>query len=173
MGWWTLGFLPKTKEDIVAHEFRFETEHKVLRIEGSISTIYLAVEFRGEVYGMVIMSRKDGKYDRAVRCLIEIEGPIYYRASKKLISMLSPTEDANALKWRKKCLESKKSPPTIKPNVLYKTIEPQKFTNGNTYEYFMVVGRRTYAADATGKICSRVIFKLKNFEHIQVEPEQI
>ena len=73
---------------------------------------YLAVKNvqTGVVSGVVFLvaqkSGENGAKEIAYQIIKETDAPEHYDAGKKLVDMLSPTEDAKALEWRQKCLEA-------------------------------------------------------------------
>ena len=71
--------------------------------------VYMAVESKkdGHVFGLVILMEpfKDERGSGfRYKEMSEDMGPYYFEASRELIAMLSPTESASALKWRRSCL---------------------------------------------------------------------
>lgn len=75
---------------------------------GRETTVYMAVEGKeGHVFGLVILMDvfhdERGKGFR-YKEMSEHMGPFYFGASTELIGMLSPTENATAVKWRKSCV---------------------------------------------------------------------
>ena len=67
--------------------------------------IYMAIlnKETDEVHALVfLVDEKNGEF--GYKTIGEDMGPYYYNASDKLLSLLTPTDDENALEWRKGCI---------------------------------------------------------------------
>ena len=49
-----------------------------------------------------------------IKTMDETMGPFYYDCPKRILKMLSPTDNEAALEWRRKCAESGKKPGVTK-----------------------------------------------------------
>lgn len=71
------------------------------------TTWYAAIRNKetGEVYALVVLvhiNRKD-YCNFGVNWMSERDGPFYYDCPKSILSLLSPTDNKNALRWREDC----------------------------------------------------------------------
>lgn len=107
--------------------------HKILQCSIKGRVAYLACESKGIVYGLVLLlSTYNG--DKGYKPVDETMGPFNYDAPKSLIKKLTPTDDENAIQWRKTCLE-KAGKPKIKEGDRVKFDYPVSFRfRGKRYQ---------------------------------------
>lgn len=96
------------------------------------------------VFGAVVKtSRYDGEF--CYKEMSEDSLPYYYDAPEKILSLLSPTTNENALEWRRKCREaaaSKKAIKALKTGDRIKLASPVSF-GGVSCDEFTVTSYRT------------------------------
>jgi len=65
----------------------------------------------GKIYGVVIITKTNMRnhYNFSYKVINENMGPCYYNCPKKIIKMLSATDNEYANKWREMCLNKKRS----------------------------------------------------------------
>lgn len=90
--------------------------HKLLKSSMVGNTYYAAVKHPdGHVYGLVVLTSVDSSqwFDFHYKDMTENMGPFEAKCPASILKLLSPTEDENALDWRKRCrehTEARKSP---------------------------------------------------------------
>lgn len=100
---------PKTYEAEkleVIRVYSNDGKNEILAISKVSNVWYLAVRTKetNEVWaGVCLTYRQNGEW--GYKAMSEGSLPYYFDANWKLLSMLSPTEDENSLKWRKTCYE--------------------------------------------------------------------
>lgn len=84
------------------------------------SEVYMACEKNGQVFAVICLIR-NSKNDFGYKDMDETMLPYYFNAPEKLLKMLSPTDNKNALSWRKTCsLLNKVKPGTCFMDADYK-----------------------------------------------------
>lgn len=107
---------------------------KVLYCHNVGSTYYCAIQYNDQHIGaLVVLTFKKGN-EFGVKYMSESCLPFYYKANKKLLDMLTPTDDENALTWRSNCrrdieIEKEKVKPKVGDVIVF-TI-PLKFNFGS------------------------------------------
>lgn len=99
------------QKDYIANDMASNLEvlrHEVIEESFNEFTHYVAVKHteKGEVFGLVVLAHHnphDGKLMTHYKWMDETVGPFAYGASKKLISLLTPTDSENANEWRETC----------------------------------------------------------------------
>lgn len=151
----------ESRLSIVRRRIESETEKfswKAVYASQNGSVCYLAVrrtnKETGEsiIYGLVVLTaiRSDDTYNFGMKEMSEDCGPNYYCAPKKLIAMLSPTDNKYALEWRKQCLENirrttcRKKDAEILRNLPQDTVIRVKDPHGTLVSPYMQSGRRRY-----------------------------
>lgn len=80
----------------------------IIRGKGVGRIIYSACKRKDKntdvIFGMVILTGKNGEYID-FKSIEENEHPYYYDCPKKIISLLSKTENTFSLEWRNNCLK--------------------------------------------------------------------
>jgi hypothetical protein len=69
--------------------------------------LYAAVQRKdGSVYCLVALLRyHKGWWNFSYKYMSEFDMPYYFKCPKSILDKLTPTEDTNAIKWRKECRE--------------------------------------------------------------------
>jgi hypothetical protein len=115
MGWTSFNSNLSTKE-IIMDEFKGAGEIVAMSCHGRENHVAVKLADRDDnlVVGYtVLVERKDGEvYTKVIE---ETAFPYYFKASKKVINALSPTDHASANAWRAKCLAEK-----AKQKIVYK-----------------------------------------------------
>lgn len=125
MGWCALN---KPKEMTVEQFFQasyFGQKSTILKSSLiNMREFYAAVKTGDDVWAFVALVNFSGpnKWDRmnfAYKDMDETCGPYYFNCPKKILSLLSPTDNESALKWRETCRQqiAKKKKPV--PDVLF------------------------------------------------------
>lgn len=104
MGWTSIkhsgDIIKDLKKCIIGSDKNFEIlEHSI-----KSNVIYLAVKNKIKnviLAEIVLYNIKNGEI--FFKDMSEFEGPYYYGCPKKIIKLLSPTDNEYALEWRKKC----------------------------------------------------------------------
>lgn len=117
MGWefWQAN-LNKSRRQLVAEHVEWDSGTKSCRVVFAREKgreVYLAVRLydrateREDIIGVVAITQIRAKesFNFGVKLMDETMHPVYYHAPRKLLDMLSPTSDPNALEWRRKCYE--------------------------------------------------------------------
>jgi hypothetical protein len=85
------------------------TGQEVLAAASSLSTVYLAVKTpeTGEVWGCVveIFWKRNDYFNFYQKEVDETMGPISHDCPEQILTLLSPTDNAEALRWRSRCHE--------------------------------------------------------------------
>lgn len=106
MGWTGVYVKGRLKASDMQQFIRKEFSHKeILRTEYKNGVVYMAFKHKDAVEAAVFLVKpEDGivYYKDMHECC----GPYYFDASKKLISMLTPTDDKYANEWRETCLST-------------------------------------------------------------------
>ena len=151
MGWTELH---KEKEmgllEFFKQEFNCKNEIReweVLACSTKSGVAYLACKLTTlesvKVLGVVCVLRypKDPYYNFGYKDMDETELPYYYECPKKILDLLTTTNNENAKEWREKCYEKlsqKKYNLKLKEGDLIKFDSPLKFSNGYAYEILKV-----------------------------------
>ena len=108
------------------------------------NTAYLAVKRtcidtgKSEVFAMVILIRNSrGHFNITIKEMSEDMGPFYYDCPARILDLLTPTENAEAVMWRERCRANlanreslKKDLATAKQGDVFKFSSPVQFTKG-------------------------------------------
>ena len=118
--------------------------HKVLDIAIiNMRTAYMAVKLSDDqVVALVFLLdyRPKDDYDTGYKDMDETEGPYAYECPERILKLLTATENAYALEWRRKCWENIDKAARVrklKAGDKIKT-KPIKFTDGAVQEEFIV-----------------------------------
>lgn len=115
MGWeFTREYLDKSRKQIVKEHVEWEYCGKTCKVIYAVekgSTVYMAVECHDSetgytnVVGMVALTtiRSKEDFNFGIKLMDETMLPNYYQAPRRLLDMLTPTDDEWALEWRKRC----------------------------------------------------------------------
>lgn len=108
----------RSRLDIVKDELEFDCGNRSCKVVYGTekgSTVYCACKYTNKELGQevvvatVVLTHIDNSstgYNFGTKIIDETAGPAQSEAPKKLIAMLSPTENEYALAWRKRCLEN-------------------------------------------------------------------
>lgn len=157
MGWWSFykGYRldpAEIREHILQEDFG---NSEVLDIGGAGKAYYLAVKAPdGRIFGAVVLVSQRNGYV-ATKVMDESMHPYYYDCPKRILNLLSPTDNKNALDWRNKCWE-RFNKPSAKVGDVFRLKEKIRFAGGFEEDTFEVVkyGNRTlYKAVTSGSLC--------------------
>lgn len=104
MGWTTIK-TNKSAEEIALD--MLDSKYELLYSYKKGDVLYCAIKNRETNYisAEIFLTSKNIDGTISVKNMSEVEGPYYYDANKKLLNMLSPTTNENALEWREICLK--------------------------------------------------------------------
>lgn len=117
MGWTFIqADLNKTRKQLAIKEVEWEyceKSCKVIYAREVASIVYMAVKASdaktgdSHVFGVVALTKiqSNETFNFGIKLMDETMLPNYYGAPKKLLNLLSPTDDEWALMWRKECME--------------------------------------------------------------------
>ncbi len=106
---------------------------------GFAGIVYLAVEekINGETstVGYVAkFSYRSGEI--STKIMTEMEYPYYFDCPERILKLLSPTDNENALEWRGQCRKVNKTTNKIKYNQKFEFKNPLKFSDGQMRSRF-------------------------------------
>ena len=105
MGWSSMRRTQPVKEWFLSDVAQGYTilEVKIVRL----TELYAAVQRKdGSVYCLVALLRyHKGWWNFSYKYMSEFDMPYYFKCPKSILDKLTPTEDTNAIEWRKKCRE--------------------------------------------------------------------
>jgi len=78
-------------------------------------------------------------YGFCVKAMSEHEGPYYHNCPEKILKLLTPTEDENALAWREKCWAN------VNRKKVVKKVGDKVFYCGHVYSLDENLGRRCFS----------------------------
>lgn len=148
MGW---SFTHKQKGEKLFDFFSREFNHengKVLDCATKNMVAYIAYEFipkrneetmKKEVGALVCLLKyvKD-EYNFGYKDMDETMGPYYHDCPKRILDLLTPTDNVTALKWREECSKTN----NIKKGDKIRLSIPLKFNDGSTLSEFLVESLR-------------------------------
>lgn len=109
-------------------------------------TAYMAIKNNqtNEVFGLVALLDYANKdyYNFGYKDMDESMHPYCYDCPKRILNLLTPTDNENAKAWRSECrkqLSEKKKVPTLKDGMIIRFENPLNFTDGRTLQEFQVV----------------------------------
>ncbi|MEW5934772.1 MAG: hypothetical protein AB1816_14450 [Bacillota bacterium] len=80
--------------------------------------------------------------------------PYYYNCPERILKLLTPTDNKNALEWRQKCwenLRARQARPKLRKGMVIRFEEPVRFRNGDVESEFRVLDpRRLLMTDRSG-----------------------
>lgn len=148
----TKGIIERIKEQEIGDKCEIVYYSK----KGRIISLAVKSKESEEVFAVVCLTRIDrGGKEFMIKTLDETSGPCYYDVPKKLLNLLSPTNNEYALKWREQCklfIETKKNSSKIKQGDLIEFEDEIEFNNGvklKTFSYlknniFMIPGSSSF-----------------------------
>ena len=156
---WTFTNKPKGEsvKEFFSKEFNYENETSVGRVidcSASLREAYLAYEIekknnggQKEVVAIVclIQYTKDPYYNFGYKDMDETMWPYYYNCPERILKLLTPTTNENALEWRKRCwenIERKKARPKFEVGDILEFEEPIEFSGGIKMKQLKVASKR-------------------------------
>lgn len=137
MGWTSIkhsgDILEDLKKTMIGNNFEL-LQHSI-----KSNAVYTAIKNKttDNIFACVFLySIKNGEIQFKDVC--ESEGPFYYDCPKKIIKILSPTDNENALDWRKRC--------SLNPKVGEKItfINSKISCEGKEYDEFIYMGKNLF-----------------------------
>ena len=110
------------------------------------------------VFALVILIKrfKNESYNICWEEMDEDMGPCYYNCPERILDLLTPTSNQNALEWRRKCrekLDKRGQMPPLKKGTAIKFSSPVKFGYGISVDQLVVSstrGSRIYCTNEHG-----------------------
>lgn len=138
----------------------------------------------GPVYGLVVHTRRIGRaadgYNFGVKMVSEDMGPAAAEAPLRIVTLLSPTDNASALDWRERCLEAlrrrrvrqKRNDELLVEGARVRLPEPISFSDGVARGRFVVEGRDVrrfrFRCRDTGAVC-----RLSPYNRARLLPDSV
>lgn len=146
MGWYSL-IKPKeiTVEQFFQSESFFGSKSTILKSALiNMREFYAAVSTENEVWAFVALidfSKPKGtdRTNFAYKDMDENCLPYYFNCPEKILNLLSPTDNENALKWRDSCRRQIAKKKELVPGVLIKFERAIPFTNGDELQIFELI----------------------------------
>ncbi|MFZ5650718.1 MAG: DUF6927 domain-containing protein [Bacillota bacterium] len=158
MGWtFTQKYHGESVKAFFGRTFNYQRENgiygKVLNCAVvNLSTAYIGYETNScgkkEVIGVICLlcfKTRDPLYNFGYKDMEESMGPYQYDCPERILKLLTPTNDENALNWREKCRENirkRKSQPRLTEGAVIEFAEPISFADGREEKMFQVVDPR-------------------------------
>ncbi|BCV23258.1 hypothetical protein [Gelria sp. Kuro-4] len=151
-------------KDFLREEFTHSGENYSYKVLDcaivNLREAYLAVEHvdetgNREVYAVVcLLNYTDDYYNFGFKSIDETMGPYQYNCPKRILELLTPTENKYAQEWRAKCwerLKEKAARPKLQKGMVICFTKPIRFTNGRVESVFRVEDvRRLLLSDRSG-----------------------
>lgn len=96
----------------------------------------------GEIFAVIILLQHGSQSDRTnffYKTMDETEGPYNYDCPKRILDILTPTDDEFAIQWRIKCRNRIEQEKRLKIGSRIRFKNPVKFTSGRTASLFKIV----------------------------------
>lgn len=152
MGWTSFPKADKTPRAIIVDELTsHDGKEQVLAITNSGGVAYVALRTRkGDVVGIVVLNRTS-RGEFSYKISDESMGPVDANCPKKILDMLTPTNNAYALEWRERCRDNL-AKPKLKPGMTFSFKEPLRFSDGHVADRFVLVSRTTVRSALNGRL---------------------
>ena len=172
---WTCAFKPKgqslveffKKEGVLGWDSPHVQQRVLDTAFVNLSEFYAAVESvnlqtqEKQVFALVILVRmfnstSSYNYNICWKEMDEDMGPYYYNCPKRILDLLTPTSNQNALEWRRKCrerLDKRGQMPPLKKGTVIKFSSPVEFRYGISVDQLVVSstkGSRIYCTNEHG-----------------------
>lgn len=96
-------------------------------------------------------------YNFGYKDIDEDSGPYAAEAPERILKLLSPTDNENALRWREQCwgnIQKKKGRPTLRKGMIIRhKAKAIRFQDGKERRYFEVIKRGRYRSLSDGQLC--------------------
>ena len=165
---WTFTEKPRSQSvrEFFEERFNCTNEHgswKILDCASTFTEAYLAVERTlpsGETYvfAMICLIKRvpsDPNYNFGYKDMDESMGPCYYNCPKRILDLLTPTDNEYANRWRDECRTRLNKPKLVKGLVI-EFDRPLNFGSFTETRFIVVSGHpkvRCRAGNATGPLC--------------------
>lgn len=111
--------------------------------------VYAAAEYPGQgiVAIVILLYWKNDYYNLMYKEMDEFTGPYAYQCPERILKLLSPTDNVNALRWREGCwkrINEIKRAPKIKIGATIKFNSVIRFTNGVEFDTAEVVSTKPF-----------------------------
>lgn len=109
MGWSSINRTQPVKEWFLSD---VATGYTILEVKIVHRTeLYAAVQRKdGSVYCLVGLLRYSrGYWNFSYKYMSEFDMPYYFNCPQSILNLLTPTEDLNAIAWRKRCIKHKQT----------------------------------------------------------------
>lgn len=158
---WTTGPRPWNITEWLRQQYTWETDDQFYRpLETAVIALteaYIAVEIVDKVTGarevrastMQLRFTRDSYEQFGYKCVDETSGPIIRCAPRKILELLTPTDNENAQNWRADCWAriERREQNRLAKGELIELDEPMRFTNDREYTLFRLEdGRRNIFA---------------------------
>ena len=153
-------------EDLAA-KFSFETETQssvvldcaLAKLRVAYMAVRTTIKNTGNtrVHGLIcrVDYRPDEYFSLGLKDMDESEHPYYYDCPARILDLLSPTDDPNALRWRESCrreIAERKAAAPLKSGHYLILNSPLRFADGSSHTRFFIrdARRRIFTAHTDG-----------------------
>lgn len=182
MGWVSFPMRQKAK-DWFKQDIELNGRYEVL--DTAIvkrNTLFAAVKDLNteQVFACIYLLRWSPKsdYNFSYKAMDETVGPYNYDCPKRIMDLLTPTDNDFANQWREKVrMYHKMNDILKKPNTTIKLNKPVEFTNGLKFSYFKKEGRKIFAGEVQknsvfckfGQVSFNIISHMRNHGYEFIE----